>query len=88
MIPVLRVEKLGRGHAVEGFDCGREGLNRFLARHALQGQQAGASQTYVALAGEEVVGFHTLVVGQVEQEGASERLIRGLARHPVPVTTA
>jgi predicted N-acetyltransferase YhbS len=70
---------------VEGFDCGREALNRFLIRHAWQNQQARASQTYVALADEQVAGYYTLVVGQVEYDDASERLKKDLARHPVPI---
>ncbi len=70
---------------MEDFDCGREALNRFLIRYALQNQQASASQTYVALAGAEVAGYYTLVVGQVEYDGAPERLKKGLARHPVPI---
>ena len=70
---------------MEGFDCGREALNRFLIRYALQNQQAGASQTYLALAEAEVVGYYTLVVGQVEYDGAPERLKKGLARHAVPI---
>ena len=81
----LRIEKLRRDHAVEAFDCGREALNRFLTRYALTNQQAGASQTYLALAGEEVAGYYTLVVGSVEYDGAPERLKKGLARHPVPI---
>lgn len=84
MIPV-RIEKLQRSHAVDEFDCGREALNRFLVRYALQNQQAGASQTYLALADEAVVGYYTLVVGQVEYAAAPERLTKGLARHPVPI---
>jgi len=60
----LRIDKLQRSHAIDAFDCGREALNRYLIRYALQNQQAGASQTYVALAGEEVVGYYTLVVGR------------------------
>jgi GNAT superfamily N-acetyltransferase len=81
----LRIEKLQRNHNVDEFDCGREALNRFLARFAHQNQQAGASQTYVALTDETVVGYYTLVVGQVEYGAAHERLIKGLARHPVPI---
>ena len=81
----LRIEKLQRGHAVESFDCSREALNRFLIRYAIQNQQAGASQTYVALSEAEVVGYYTLVVGQVEYDDAPERLTKGLARHPVPI---
>lgn len=81
----LRIEKLRRDHAVDSFDCGQEALNRFLVRYALQGQQAGASTTWLALDGEAVTGFYSLAVGQVEHDGAPERLIKGLARHPVPV---
>lgn len=81
----LRIEKLDRRHEVDGFDCGKEPLNRFLIRYALQNQKAGASQTYVALAEDRIVGFYTLVVGEVAYEQAAERLKKGLARHPVPV---
>ncbi|MHA3790496.1 GNAT family N-acetyltransferase [Sphingomonas sp. YL-JM2C] len=81
----LRIEKLDRVHAVEGFDCGKDALNRFLTRNALQSQQAGASNTYVALDRERVVGFYSLVVGEVAYAEAAERLKKGLARHPVPV---
>ncbi|WP_354670573.1 hypothetical protein [Aquibium sp. ELW1220] len=61
----FRVEKLTRGHAVDAFDCGQEALNRFLVRYALANQQANASQTYVGLADDVVIGFHTLVVSEV-----------------------
>lgn len=81
----LRIEKLTRKHAVDAFDCGEEPLNRFLVRYALPNQQANASQTYVGLSGENVIGFYTLVVGEVAYEGAPERLTKGLARHPVPI---
>lgn len=84
-MPSLRIEKLQRSHAIDRFDCGREALNRFLIRYALQNQHAEASQTYIALADEEVVGYYTLVVGQVEYDDAPERLSKGLARHPVPI---
>jgi GNAT superfamily N-acetyltransferase len=83
--PTRRIEKLRRDHPVEGFDCGREELNRYLLRYAWQNQQAGASQTYVGIVGDTVAGFYTLAVGQVTQEEAPERLTKGLARHPVPI---
>jgi GNAT superfamily N-acetyltransferase len=81
----LHIAKLDRRHAVEHFDCGQEDLNRFLARFALQNQLANASTTYVALSEDEVVGYYTLVVGEVAYEDAPERLIKGMARHPVPL---
>ncbi|BCH31328.1 N-acetyltransferase GCN5 [Mesorhizobium sp. L-8-10] len=81
----FRIEKLHRRHAVDAFDCGEELLNRFLVRFALPNQQANASQTYVGLADDAVIGFHTLVVGEVGYGDAPDRLTMGLARHPVPV---
>ena len=81
----LRIEKLRRDHQVDRFDCGQEALSRFFVRYAFQNQQAEASQTYVALMGDEVVGFYTLVVAQVEYDDAPQRLGKGLAKHPIPL---
>ena len=80
-----RIEKLRHDHPVEGFDCGTEQLNRYLLRYAWQNQQAGASQTYVGVVDDTVVGFYTLAVGQVTYEHAPSRLTKGLARYPVPI---
>ncbi len=80
-----RIEKLRREHPVEAFDCGREELNRYLLRYAWQNQQAGASQTYVGMVGDAIVGFYTLAVGQVMHEEVPERLSKGLAKHPIPI---
>jgi GNAT superfamily N-acetyltransferase len=80
-----RVEKLRRDHPTEGFDCGDEQLNKYLLRYAWQNQQAGASQTYVGIVDDAIVGFHTLAMGQVTYDDAPLRLTKGLARHPVPL---
>jgi GNAT superfamily N-acetyltransferase len=80
-----RVETLRRDHAVDAFTCGQPELDRFLIRYAFPAQQAGSSLTYVALIDETVVGFYTLVVGEVAHADAPERLTKGLARHPVPL---
>jgi GNAT superfamily N-acetyltransferase len=81
----FKVEKLRRDHVLEGFDCGKEPLNRFLIRNALHNQQANASQTYLLITADRVIGYHTLVVGEVTFATAPERLKKGLARHPVPI---
>lgn len=80
-----RIEKLRRDHTVDDFDCGQEALNRFLVRYAFQNQQAEASQTYVAIVEDQIVGFYTLVVAQVEYDDAPQRLGKGLAKHPIPL---
>jgi len=79
------IEKLRRDHAVDGFDCGNEELNRFLVRYALTNQLASSSQTYIGLADISIVGFYTLTVGQVDFDTSPQRLTKGLAHHPVPI---
>lgn len=81
----LQIEKLARSHDVDGFSSGREPLDRFLTRHALLSQQANASQTYVAVADGRVVGYYTLVFGQVSRDTAPPRIAKGLPRYPVPI---
>jgi hypothetical protein len=81
----VRIEKLRPDHTVAGFDCGREELNRFLARFALVNQLAGAARTYLGLSGETVVGYDSLAVGEIAYDDAPGRLSKGLARHPVPI---
>lgn len=81
----FRIEKLRRDHPVDSFSCGRDELDRFLIRYALGNQQANASQTYIGLHDQEVIGFYSLVVGEVAFGDAPERLTKGLACHPVTV---
>jgi GNAT superfamily N-acetyltransferase len=79
------IGKLELAHDASRFDCGNDALNRFIKLHALAGQRAGVSQTYVALSGQSIIGYHTLAVGSVVHEDAPERLKKGTPRHPVPV---
>ena len=81
----FRIEKLRRDHRVDGFDCGKEPLNRFLIRFALQSQLSNSSQTYLAMADDGIAGFYTLVFGNVAYDDAPERLRKGVARHPIPL---
>ena len=80
-----QMAKLRRSHAVDSFDCGSEALNTFLRRYAFTNQSAGTAQTYVAEVGDEVAGYYSLTVGQVEYGDAPERMAKGIARHPVPI---
>ena len=81
----FRIEKLRRDHPLDGFSSDRETLDRFLLRYAFSNQLANASQTYLGLHDDEVIGFYTLVVGEVAYGDAPERLTKGPARHPVPI---
>ena len=79
------VRKLTVVDSTEGFDCGQPPLNQFLQRYALVNQRANSAQTYVCCLSGEVVGFYSLAVGSVEPKDAPARVMKGLARHPVPV---
>lgn len=85
MTLLLRIEKLARSHIVEHFTSGRAELDRFLIRHALQAQQANSSHTYVALKDEAVIGFYTIVAGEICWDQAPERVAKGMLRHPIPL---
>lgn len=79
------VRKLAATDQTEAFDCGQVALNQFLQRYALVNQKANSAQTYVCCQGDVVVGFYSLAVGSVDPEAAPSRVMKGLARHPVPV---
>lgn len=79
------IGKLSAADAVESFDCGQPALNQFLHQYALVNQKANSAQTYVCRSAGEVVGFYSLAVGSIDPESAPARVMKGLARHPVPV---
>jgi GNAT superfamily N-acetyltransferase len=76
-----------RRHDVEEFTCGRESLDRWLRAYASQSQRRDAARTFVtADNGGRVLGYYTLVAGQIEHQGATESVRRGMSRHfPIPV---
>jgi GNAT superfamily N-acetyltransferase len=47
-------EPLGAQHRLEGFDCGNDGLNRWLQQRALANERQGVSRTVVICSGEGV----------------------------------
>lgn len=79
------VRKLSTNDQVDAFDCGQAALNQFLQRYALLNQKANSAQSYVCCQGDVVVGFYSLAVGSVHPNAAPPRVMKGVARHPVPV---
>jgi GNAT superfamily N-acetyltransferase len=80
-----QIAKLTKALATDAFNCGSAPLNAYLQRFALTNQSAGGAQTYVAVIDERVIGYYSLSTASVEYEAATERMQRGLARHPIPV---
>jgi GNAT superfamily N-acetyltransferase len=79
------IEKLRRDHVLDAFDCGKEPLIAFLKRHAWNSQQAASAQTYVLAKNLSVRGYYSLAAGSITYDEATERVRKGLARHPIPV---
>lgn len=79
------IRKLSEDDRVDGFDCGQAPLNQFLRRFAHISQKANSAQTYVVCSRDRVVGFYSLAVGSVEPQAAAPRVVKGMAKHPVPV---
>ena len=73
--------KLGRRHDRKQFDCGAEGVNRYLRESARQQAEKNLALTFVLLETDEsteIVGFYTLVMSTV---ACSIVPAKGLPRH-------
>ena len=78
-------QALSAGHLLEGFDCGKPGLNDWLIRHARQAQASGSAKTYVVVDADRVVGYFSLTVGQADVLEVPERVRKGMGSYPIPV---
>ncbi|KNZ32348.1 MAG: GCN5 family acetyltransferase [Methylibium sp. NZG] len=76
---------LNSSHSADSFDCGRQPLNDWLKRHALQAQASGSAKSYVVTDGNRIAGYFSLTVGQVDSVDAPERMRKGMGRYPIPV---
>ena len=83
--PIRKPVALEKRHDLSAFDCGDRRLNDYLRKYALTNHQNRSARSYVALRGEQVVGFYTLAAGSVGREEAPRRVAEGLGRYPVPV---
>jgi len=81
-----RPEALGAHHCLDGFDCGKPALNEWLIRHARQAQGIGSARTFVnADDSQQVIGYFSLTVGQIDTLVVPERIRKGMGQYPIPV---
>ena len=76
---------MNQGHSLSEFDCSNATLNTWLNRYAWTNQRAETARTYVAHRGGRVLGYHALAAGSVQKHQAPERIVQGIANHPVGV---
>lgn len=84
-LPVQAPTLFTKAHEVAGFDCGKLPLNDFLLKYALQNQAGGGARTYVMTRGPRVIGYYSLAPASVSPDDTPARVLKGQARHPVPV---
>lgn len=69
---------LSERHQTEPFFCGVESLDVWLKRRALKNQLQGASRTYVACQGDQVLAYYAIASGVVACNEATGRLRRNM----------
>ncbi len=67
------------------FYCGQPDLDEWISLYALANQQSGMATVFVSTTADRVAGYYALSTGGVEHESAPNRVVKGVARHPVPV---
>jgi GNAT superfamily N-acetyltransferase len=70
--PVL----LGEHHVLDGFDCGDEALDAWLAGKALRNQVEGSSRTWVVTVDDRVVAFYASSTAVLLRVHATKRAAR------------
>ena len=82
--PLSPVQRLTAEHDLEGFTCGREELDDWLRRHALDSERRDIARTFVVCSGRRrVAGYYSLTMGAVRMAEAPKKLVRGLPGYPV-----
>lgn len=78
-------DSLNSQHRLEDFDCGNQALNDWLIRHARQAQGSGSAKTFVVTDNDQVLGYFSLTVGQIDTLDAPPRIGKGMGQYPLPV---
>ena len=88
MTAPFRIGALGRAHLRDGFSCGVEALDRYLAHQAGQDVRRRISACYVAVevGSGKIAGYYTLAAASVPLTDLPGTLSKRLPRYPcVPV---
>ena len=70
---------------LDGFDSGNSFIDSWFIKHAKQANGSGSARTYVVYDDDIPIGFYSLASGSVETNEVSERVSKGMGKHPIPV---
>lgn len=77
---------LDAGDFTQTFESGKPALDEWFRRYALLAGAAGTAKTFVTCTQDgQVAGFYSLATGQVLHQEATDRVVRGVGQHAVPV---
>ena len=74
-----------REDVTDHFQSNSPDIDEWLARFAWVNQRAGMTRVYVSERDGQVAAFYALSTGGVEPARAPARVVKGVARHEVPV---
>lgn len=83
MSELVGPELLTEHHLLDGFDCGNDALNAWLAGRARRNQIEGSSRTWVVTADDRVVAFYASSTAVVLRAHATGRAARNQPE-PIP----
>lgn len=73
-------------HDASDFDCGNQALDRWLVRYAGQSDRRDAARSFVITDAAAVIGYYTLLAGELDHGEATVQTRQGMSRHyPIPV---
>lgn len=79
------IELLAAKHDRRNFSCREPALDEYLRRFARQHAESNISRTYVAAAGEQILGYYCLAMSAIRREQLPEQHRSRFANFPVPV---
>lgn len=82
-MPLAAPMPLSSRHDCAAFDCGDEGLARWLRGRAQNNETLRGSRCFVVCEGRRVVGFYALAAGSVQRDAAPGSVRRNMP-DPVP----
>jgi GNAT superfamily N-acetyltransferase len=78
-------EPLNKDHHLSDFNSNYSELDDWLKKYAFQAKMSGSANTFIVCDENQVVGFYSLTVGQVDVNEVSERIKKGMGKYPIPV---
>lgn len=72
------------GDGLSRFDCGNEELNNYLVKYARQNEHRGFGRTYLAIEGDEIIGYFTLSACQSAPGIVPAAISKRWPRYPIP----